>query len=473
MSAKRLVVTSIAAGVVLATGLMFTVETASAQRSPARSPMHYRMGGASPVPPAVNLSYNYSLGVSLRAGANFSCGKFNLKENIAGVLDDVKSAADDLQNMMVQAAQSAIASLPALILQRLNPGLYDIFQNALLEAKARVNISVASCQQLEAAMADENRNAFEEWVRVGRWAAFQEKGGAEPRKVAKVNEDVKEDNGRSGIPWVCTDGGEKAGGEGQRAIRPIRDAVTTGVNLILGRQGSGMPNDLCANTPIRGDTPGAQRLANLWDRPEDMATFAAQVVGDTTVYTYDGGNKEYQPGTGILPFIERDSVQVQSSMHGAIRQSMGMELSEATMEAISAPGLTINDQTLDALRQMQGDERAAYVQRLSDEVSVARNIEKLLLVRRALLASRDVPEVRNGPAITQINEAINEVYEQVEELMFESRVRRELVSNTALLILGEQAARRMEPVIITSPDTGGGMEHGAPSRGGLVGDETP
>ena len=472
MNAKRLVITSMAAGAVLTAGMMFAAESANAQRGP----MYYRLGGASPVPPAAHLSYTYSMGVNFRAGANFSCGKFNLKENIAGVLDSVKGAADDLQNMMVQAANSAIASLPALILQRINPGLYDIFQNALLEAKARVNISVASCQQLEAAMADDDRNAFQEWIRVGQWNSWQEKGAANPAKAPAIKEEVAEDNGRDGTTWICSDDSDdKAGGEGQRPIKPVRDAVVAGINIMLDRQGSGRPNEICSNAaiPSGSGSGSSDRLAGLWDRPEEVAEFAAQVVGDTTVFTYDTPGKEYQPGKGILPFVERDSTMINVNLGQAIRQGMGQPLSEAMVEAISAPSLNITEQTLDALRQMQGEERAAYVKRLADEVAVARNIEKLLLVRRALLAARDLPDVRNSPATTQINEAIAELYEEVEELMFETRIRHELVSNTALLILGEQAARRMEPIIINSPDGGGGMEHGAPSRGGLVGDETP
>ena len=38
-------------------------------------------------------------------------------------------------NAMTTAATAAIAALPALILQRANPGLYDLFQNAPSDAR--------------------------------------------------------------------------------------------------------------------------------------------------------------------------------------------------------------------------------------------------------------------------------------------------------------------------------------------------
>lgn len=441
----------------------FTAPPVQAQRGP----MYYRIGGGRPVPPSAYLGYNYSIGVGLSVGANFSCGKFNLKENIKGVLNNVKDAADEMQNAMVAAANAAIASLPALILQRLNPGLYDIFTNALLEAKARVNISVASCQQMEAAIA-EGGNPFEGWVRVGRWSSWQEKGAASPGAVTDVADQVKEDNGRAGVPWVCTDGGEKAGGVGQRTIRPIRDAVTAGINVILGRQGGGLPHELCSNAAISGASPGAQRLAELFDTPSEAADFAAQVNGDLEVTTYDGGVKGHQPGTGILPYVERDQITINSSLNQAVSLSLGQPLPENLSKDISAPRMEITEQTLNALRSLQGAERQAYLGRLASEISVARNIEKLLMVRRALLAARDMPEIRNGPGERQVQEGIDRIYQQVEELMFETRIRHELVSNTALALLEAETNKRSDTVIISPPDTGAGIEHGAPARAGDV-----
>jgi uncharacterized ParB-like nuclease family protein len=61
---------------------------------------------------------------------------------------------------MVAAANSAIASLPALILQRANPGLYDLFQNALLQAEETLKLATKSCEQMEAEIAaGKNPNA--------------------------------------------------------------------------------------------------------------------------------------------------------------------------------------------------------------------------------------------------------------------------------------------------------------------------
>lgn len=466
MKNLRPLISTMALGVALAVGL--GLPGASHGQ---RGPIYYKIGGGRPVPPGAHLGYNYSIGVGVNAGANFSCGKFNLRNNLSNILRDVGSATDEMQNAMVAAARAAVASLPALILQRVNPGLYDIFQNALLEAKARINVAVASCQQLEATMAaDPQGNPFEGWVRVGRWSSWQDKGAATPNAVTAVSEQVKTDNGRDGVPWVCTDGGEKAGGVGQRPIRPIRDGVITGINILLGRQGSGLPTDLCANAAITGATTGAQRMAELFETPAEAAEYTAQIIGDLEVTTYDGGFKGYQPGTGVLPYVEREQITIASTLNGVVNLSMGQPLSDDQIKAISAPQLEITDQTLNALRSLQGAERQGFLGRLSSEVAVARNIEKLLLVRRALLAARDVPELRNGVALKQIQEGIDEIQQQVEELMFETRIRHELVSNTALALLESEASKRSETVIITSPNTGGGIEHGAPARAGQVGD---
>ena len=56
-------------------------------------------------------------------------------------------------NAMTAAATAALAALPALILQRANPGLYDLFQNALIKAEETLRLATKSCEQMEAEIA--------------------------------------------------------------------------------------------------------------------------------------------------------------------------------------------------------------------------------------------------------------------------------------------------------------------------------
>ena len=93
---------------------------------------YYQIGGAQPISAPANPSVvSVTLGGSAQLGLGYSCAKFDPVAAVTHTLNNIKSGADDMMNAMTAAASSAIAALPALILQRANPGLYDLFQNAL------------------------------------------------------------------------------------------------------------------------------------------------------------------------------------------------------------------------------------------------------------------------------------------------------------------------------------------------------
>ena len=70
--------------------------------------------------------------------------------------------------------------------------------------------------------------------------------------------------------------------------------------------------------------------------------------------------------------------------------------------------------------------------RLVSEISTARTVEKALLARRLLLSGRQVPEVyATEVAREHADASIAELDREIESLLFETRVRREIVSETA------------------------------------------
>ena len=68
---------------------------------------------------------------------------------------------------LIGAATSAIAALPAFILQRAAPGLYDLYQNAVIRGEAELEAANASCQQMEAEIRD-GKNPYERFINVAK-----------------------------------------------------------------------------------------------------------------------------------------------------------------------------------------------------------------------------------------------------------------------------------------------------------------
>ncbi|MCK9552104.1 MAG: hypothetical protein M0R29_15395, partial [Aquamicrobium sp.] len=103
---------------------------------------YYEIGGAEPVSAPANPSVvSVTLGGSAQLGLGYSCGKFDPVAAVTNTLNDIGAGVDNMVNAMTAAASAAIASLPALILQRANPGLYDMFQNALLQAEETMQLA--------------------------------------------------------------------------------------------------------------------------------------------------------------------------------------------------------------------------------------------------------------------------------------------------------------------------------------------
>jgi integrating conjugative element protein (TIGR03755 family) len=346
---------------------------------------------------------------------------------VSNILNDIAGDADALKQQMVAAATAAIAALPALILQRANPGLYDLFQNALLDAQARIEIATRSCEQMEAEIA-RGKNPYADWVTISKGTDWKmQMGLGTDALTAKTA--VQSANGSNGVPWI----GGKAGGAGQPLISVIGDTARAGYNLTLNR-----PPTATASVPAG---PTAPHLAQVWESPEAASLWLVEVVGDRVVTTCDGCNKTSVPGNGLLLQFERERKLIRPAIQDLVNETTVPTLEN--LEPVSAPGTAITRQVIEAVRASPSTEQGLVMGRLIDEVAAARTVEKALLARRLLLTGRQVPEVQAvGDAMAETNRAMAELEREIENLLFETRVRREMVSETVGVLLDWDATRR-------------------------------
>jgi hypothetical protein len=70
-------------------------------------------------------------------------------------------------------------------------------------------------------------------------------------------------------------------------------------------------------------------------------------------------------------------------------------------------------------------------------------LEKTLLLRRLILSGRQVPEIiGSGPGQEVIDRKLSELDQEIDNLLFETKVRREVMAATAATILEEVQRRR-------------------------------
>ena len=175
---------------------------------------YYEIGGAEPVSAPANPSVvSVTLGGSAQLGLGYSCGKFDPVLAVTNTLNNIKSGVDDMMNAMTAAASSAIAAPPALILQRANPGLYDLFQNALLKAEETMQLATKSCEQMEAEIA-QGKNPYADLITLSKGNDWEMQMGIGGNDAVTAKDSVEASNGDNGVPWI----GGPAGGAGQPVL---------------------------------------------------------------------------------------------------------------------------------------------------------------------------------------------------------------------------------------------------------------
>lgn len=389
---------------------------------------YYKIGGAAPVSVPANPSVvSVTLGGSAQLGLGYSCGKFDPVMAVTNTLNNIKSGVDDMVNAMTVAASSAIASLPALILQRANPGLYDLFQNALLKAEQTMQLATKSCEQMEAEIA-KGKNPYADLITLSKGNDWKVQMGIGGNDAVSAKDSVETANGRNGVPWI----GGQAGGDGQPVLRFTGDIVQAGYNIHMNR-----PISETAPVP-----PAAQtRLAEIWPDPIAARDWAVDVVGENIVTTCDTCRKDSIPGTGLLPKLYSESAAVTTELVNLV--SGATPPTRDNLAAVTAPGVAVTRQVIEAIRDMPATEQGLIISRLVAEISTARTIEKALYARRLLLSGRQVPEVYATEVARQhADTAITELDKEIENLLFETRVRREVVSDTVTVLLERSAARK-------------------------------
>ncbi|RDH87691.1 MAG: integrating conjugative element protein [endosymbiont of Escarpia spicata] len=389
---------------------------------------YYEIGGAEPVSAPANPSVvSVTLGGSAQLGLGYSCGKFDPVAAVTNTLNDIGAGIDNMMNAMTAAASAAIASLPALILQRANPGLYDMFQNALLQAEETMQLATKSCEQMEAEIA-QGKNPYADLITLSKGNDWKLQMGVGGNDAVTAKDAVETSNGDNGVPWI----GGQAGGSGQPVLEFTGDIVKAGYNINM-------------NRPITtaGPVPpaSATRLTEIWTTPTEARNWVVDVVGENIVTTCDTCRKDSIPGTGLLPKLNQEATTVTTDIQNLVSGATPLTL--ANLDNITAPGVAITRQVIEAIREMPASEQSLIMGRLVSEISTARTVEKALYGRRLLLSGRQVPEVyATEVAREHADKSIAELDKEIENLLFETRVRKEVVSDTIATLLKRAAARR-------------------------------
>lgn len=384
--------------------------------------IYYEIGGARAVSPPVTRREIVQLDANVYAGSTYSCGNFNVFDNVEALLEKFKDGVDDLIDAMVFAANGAIAQLPAYVLQRANPGLYELFQNALWRYEEKARLAIKNCRQAEAEIA-RGENPYDDWIVVvnnTEWRRQAQAGST----ATEAEESVRVEARHKGVIWRD---GEAHGGDGQRPVHVIGDVARAGHEIL--------------SSGTSADSSGESGLVETYYPSEDEAAeWTTDVLGELVIDFKDGSAPQQQAGTGLGPKIDALKREVEELLTAMVHDR-GQRTHE-NFQKVTAPAVAVTPEVIHAVRVLDPDERQAVIERLSSEIATARIAEQAIVTRRLLRAGVREANIAATPAGEHIYQVVlPELESEIQSIRFENEIRQALVSKTALAVLKERRAR--------------------------------
>jgi integrating conjugative element protein (TIGR03755 family) len=372
---------------------------------------------------------SYSVGVGWNA--NLICGNMNLQVTLRNQLNGVTDGFRSIMSNIIQNATAAVASLPALIIQRADPGLYNLLTNGILQARLDFDRSKLTCRNIASRLADTARGELG-WDQVAEGLALRD-SVASNDAVSAIDQ-AEGSHGNNGVPWV---GGANAGGTGQAPIKIVADVTRAGFNLLNGRS-------VTDTSVIDTATCNDRLTCSLWSSPDAAAAWANRVLGETAHATCEDCTKtQSTAGVGLTPLIQEEYDRSLQALQGLVTGTQALTVEN--LQAAGSNAMPITRGVIEALRDEPDQDLLA--KRLASEVALSAVLERALLLQRMLLAGANEPNVASnrlaGDAVSHDGDLLNR---EIQNLRTELEIRRTLSANSPMAIIdrhggGSEASR--------------------------------
>ncbi|MFC0323675.1 integrating conjugative element protein [Gallibacterium melopsittaci] len=383
--------------------------------------VYYQIGGGSAVmtPPSRKRPYELAFGLGWKA--NLMCGNFDIKTTVKNQLNGLTEGFKDLMGNIIQSATGAVASMPALIIQRANPQLYDLLTNGVLQGRLDFAAAKTSCEAISSKMADYMADA--NWGVMAQQQNFVQIASQEQDAV-KAKKKSEEDGGKKGINWI---GGAKRGGEGQKLIDVIGDVAEAGYNLLNNKPV--LNKNAIANNECSG------QLCQAFTKPEEVRNFTKRVIGDKGLATCNTcGQQKATAGAGLSPIIEEEHIQVLKDLEDVLNTQ---EPTAEQLQAVSSPKIPITRGLIEALKE--DPDAVVLSHRLASEIALSRVLDKALLARRTILAGMREPNVAvNEKAQAELEKALTMLDREINQVRMEMELQHSLTNNTTLAVMNKR-----------------------------------
>ena len=366
-----------------------------------------------------------SISVGIGWNSNLICGDMSLSTTVRNQLNGLTDGFQNIMSAVIQSATAAVASLPALLIQRADPGLYNLLTNGVLQARLDFDRSKLTCRAIANKMADIAGGQLG-WDQLAEGMALKQ--AVNRTDAVSAIDEAEASRGNTGVPWV---GGENAGGANQRPIRVVADVSRAGYNLLNGR-------DVEDASTISLQDCNGNLACETWRSPADAATWSVRVLGEQEQRTCEACTKTVATaGVGLSVLIQEE---FDTKLEALRLLVAGTSTTPDALRAASSGSLPITRGVIEALRDEPDQDILA--RRLASEVALASVMEKALVLQRILLSGRKEPNVAANQIAQQAIAQESDILDrEIRSVQAELTLRRELAANSPAAIVQRHRAR--------------------------------
>ncbi|MGX9258014.1 integrating conjugative element protein [Pantoea ananatis] len=401
--------------------------------------LFYSIGGGSVISPPSTRSNMSRLGLDGGWSSDLMCGNFDLKTTVGNQLNGITSGFRDLMGNVIQGATGAVMSMPAMAIQRANPGLYEMLTNGVLQAGLNFDKAQMNCQNMSKKLADYTLGS--KWQQAAVSEEYKDIVASSGGDAVSSDQKLQKATGEEGVTWV---GGQKRGGKGQQAIQPTRDLAKAGYNMM-----NSLP---VTSSSSVGSASCNGTVCQRYKSSDEAAAAVVKVLGDRSIRTCretsecTSGGADNQPGstvagTGFSPVLE-DATKTNLEQLGKLVNGQ-LQPTADNLAALKTGSLVVTRGVIQALRD--DPDRAALVQRLAGELAMADTVEAALTMRRMLTTGESEPNAAEQPeAIAEGDRRVDALDRELNALRNEMELRKSISSNSLLTTLERQGERNQD-----------------------------
>ena len=381
---------------------------------------------------------------TIRWNVNASCSGWDAGLSVSNVLGDIEGQFQKLQVTVVNSITGFVTQLPMLILQREDPGLYEMISSTILNGEELFNLKVQSCEAMSERFANSD-NPLGELSDQSFWYEFSsafDSSNKENTDIMTTMDDAEANKGENGVTTI--EGNGNCGGDGQEKCNPVTDVIHYGFGKLFKGALTGQDANQYSNNSYAGGSYSVSLkpwVAQVWNDTDEAEAWIKRVIGTVSYATCESCDQmEIEAGEGVYTDIANEASEVYGLL---LEQTESTSIpNRGVLQNLSSNDIFIDTSVIEALRAERSAQET-FIRRISEEVGLLRVVDKLLASRRVLLVGSADPYFQSvSMNVEIIDKKLDLIADEIQMLSQELQLKRLARGDAIETLLSRHESRK-------------------------------